>query len=112
MTTIWRELDTSLAIESRQHRGNFPADKVEEDKEYVSHQTQTVATSKHVTHSSGQHHDRCGKKISVEVPSRRIPQTEIKDISEHDLTSKEEEEEEDKENNEAEEGSPSVNLDQ
>ncbi|KAJ9076645.1 hypothetical protein DSO57_1024079 [Entomophthora muscae] len=99
MATVQRELDTSLAIRSRQCRGSVPADTVEEDKEYVPHQTQTIATSKHVTCSSGQHHARCGKRNPIEV------------ISDHDLTSKEEEEE-DKENNEAEEGSPSVNLDQ
>ncbi|KAJ9074715.1 hypothetical protein DSO57_1003770 [Entomophthora muscae] len=111
MATIWRELDTSLAIGSRQHRGNTSVETVEEDKEYVPRQTQTLAVSKYVTCSSGQHHARCGKRISVEVPLRHIPQTKTKDISDHNLTSKEEEEE-DKENNEAEEGIPSANLDQ
>ncbi|KAJ9062233.1 hypothetical protein DSO57_1012902 [Entomophthora muscae] len=93
MATIQHELDTGLAIRSRQHRGNVPADTVEEYKEYVPRQTQTVATIKHVICSSDQHHARRGKRISVE------------DISDHDLTSKEEEEE-DKENNGAEKGSP------
>ncbi|KAJ9077204.1 hypothetical protein DSO57_1018900 [Entomophthora muscae] len=111
IATIWCELDTGLAIGSRQRRGNVSADTVEEEKVYVPHQTKTVAISKCVTCSSGQHHAHRSKRISVEVPSRCIPQTETKDISDHDLTSKEEEEE-DKENNEAEEGSPSVNLDQ
>ncbi|KAJ9080123.1 hypothetical protein DSO57_1028313 [Entomophthora muscae] len=82
---------------------------VEKDKEYVPHQMQHIATSKLVTRSSGQHHARCGKRISVEVSPRCIPQTESKDISDYILTSKKEEE--DKENNEAEEGSPSANLD-
>ncbi|KAJ9054777.1 hypothetical protein DSO57_1010652 [Entomophthora muscae] len=80
MATIWRELDTGLAIGPRQRRGNVPAATVEEDKECV-------------TRSSGQYHARCGKRISVEVSSRRISQTEDKDISDHDLKSKEEEEE-------------------
>ncbi|KAJ9073167.1 hypothetical protein DSO57_1019387 [Entomophthora muscae] len=110
MATIWRELDTGSAIGSHQHRGNAPVDTVEEDKEYIPHQTQPISTSKHVACSSGQHHACCGKRISVEVPPRRILQTETKDISDHILTSKEEEKE-DRENNEVE-GSPSANLDQ
>ncbi|KAJ9052636.1 hypothetical protein DSO57_1032249 [Entomophthora muscae] len=65
MATIWCELDTSLAIGSRQRRG---------------------------------------------VPSRRIPQTMTKVISNHNLTS-EEEVDESKKNNEAEEDSPLDNLD-
>ncbi|KAJ9069803.1 hypothetical protein DSO57_1014916 [Entomophthora muscae] len=111
MATIWHELDTSLAIGSHQHRGNVPVDTVEEDKEYIPRQTQHIATSKCVTCSSSQHHAFYDKRISVEVPPKHIPQTETKDISDNNLTSKEGEEE-DKENNEAEEGSPSANLDQ
>ncbi|KAJ9080586.1 hypothetical protein DSO57_1023302, partial [Entomophthora muscae] len=68
-------------------------------------------TSKCVTCSSSQHYAHCGKRISVEVPSRSIPQTMTKDISNHNLTSKEEVNESEK-SNEAEEGSPSDNLDQ
>ncbi|KAJ9060010.1 hypothetical protein DSO57_1035424 [Entomophthora muscae] len=61
-----------------------------EDKEYIPRQKQPVATSKCVTCSSSWHYARCGKRIYVEVPSRRIPQTVTKDISKHNLTSKEE----------------------
>ncbi|KAJ9083480.1 hypothetical protein DSO57_1034322 [Entomophthora muscae] len=111
MATIWCELDTSLAIGSRQHRGDAPVDMVEEYREYVPHQTQTVDTSKHVTCSSSQQYAFYGKRISVEVPPRSIPQTVTKDIGNHNLTSKEEVDESEK-NNMAEEDSPSDNLDQ
>ncbi|KAJ9086482.1 hypothetical protein DSO57_1003816 [Entomophthora muscae] len=111
MATIWRELDTGLAIGSRQRRGNAPIDMVKEDKEYVPRQTQPVATSKRAPCSSSQHYACCGKIISVEVPSRHIPQTVTNDISNHNLTSKKEVDESEK-NNEAEEGSPLDNLDQ
>ncbi|KAJ9078057.1 hypothetical protein DSO57_1010872 [Entomophthora muscae] len=99
MATIWRELDTSLAIGSRQCRVDASATMIKEDKEYIPRQTQPLALCP------------CGKRISVEVSPRHIFQTETKDISDHILTSKEEEEE-DQENNEVEEGSPSTNLDQ
>ncbi|KAJ9083185.1 hypothetical protein DSO57_1037251 [Entomophthora muscae] len=111
MATIWRELDTGLTIGSRQRRGDAPADMVEEDKEYVPHQTQPVSTNKHVTRSSSQHYACCDKRISVEVLSRHIPQTVTKDISNHNLTSKEEVDES-KNSNDTEEGSPLENLDQ
>ncbi|KAJ9074320.1 hypothetical protein DSO57_1007741 [Entomophthora muscae] len=111
MVTIWRELDTGLSIGSRQHRGDAPADMVEEEKEYVPRQTQPVAISKRVTCSSSQHYACHGTRISVEVPSRCIPQTVTKDISNHNLTSKEEVDVSEK-SNKAEEGSPSDNSDQ
>ncbi|KAJ9085029.1 hypothetical protein DSO57_1018029 [Entomophthora muscae] len=111
MATIWHKLGTGLAIGSRQCKGDAPVDMVKEDKEYIPRQTQPVATSKRVTRSSGQYHACCGKRISVEAPPRHIPQTVTKDISNHNLTSKEEVDESEK-NNEAEEGSPSDNLDQ
>ncbi|KAJ9081216.1 hypothetical protein DSO57_1017060 [Entomophthora muscae] len=111
MATILRELDTGLAIGSRQRRVDAPANIVKEDKEYIPRQTQHVASSKHVTCSFSQHYACCGKRISVEVPSRRIPQTVTKDISNHNLTSNEEVDESEK-SNKAEEGSPSENLDQ
>ncbi|KAJ9061026.1 hypothetical protein DSO57_1024782 [Entomophthora muscae] len=110
MATIWRELDTGLAIGLCQRRGDAPADMVEEDKEYIPHQTQPVATSKRVICSSGQYHAHCGKRIFIEVSSRHIPQTVTKNISNHNLTSKEEVDKSEKSNKA--EGSPSANLDQ
>ncbi|KAJ9076424.1 hypothetical protein DSO57_1026447 [Entomophthora muscae] len=74
MATIWRELDTGLAIGSCQRRVDASATMVKEDKEYIPHQTQPVSSSKRVT----------------QVPTRRIPQTVTKDISNYDLKSNEE----------------------
>ncbi|KAJ9086554.1 hypothetical protein DSO57_1002681 [Entomophthora muscae] len=82
---------------------------VKEEEEYIPRQTQPVATSKCVTCSSSWHYAFCGKRISVDVPSRRIPQNVTKDISKNNLTSEEEVDESEK-SNRAEEGSPSDNL--
>ncbi|KAJ9061928.1 hypothetical protein DSO57_1015752 [Entomophthora muscae] len=90
MATIWRELDTSSAIGSSQRRVDASANMVEEDKEYIPRQTQLVSSSKYMTCSSSWHYACCGKRISVEVPARCIPQTVTKDISDYDLTSDEE----------------------
>ncbi|KAJ9080417.1 hypothetical protein DSO57_1025256 [Entomophthora muscae] len=84
---------------------------VEEDKEYIPRQTQPVSSSKCVTHSSSRHYAHHGKRISVEVSARHIPQTVTKDISNYDLTSNEEVDKSEK-SNAAEEGSPSDNSDQ
>ncbi|KAJ9081637.1 hypothetical protein DSO57_1012520 [Entomophthora muscae] len=111
MATIWWDLDTSLAIGSCQRRVDASANMVKEDKEYIPRQTQPVSSSKRMTCSSSWHYARCGKRISVEVPSRRIPQTVTKDISNYDLKSNEEVDKSEK-SNAAEEGSPSDNLDQ
>ncbi|KAJ9090378.1 hypothetical protein DSO57_1003114 [Entomophthora muscae] len=111
MATIWCELDTKLSIGSHQRRGDAPAEMVEEDKEYVPRQTQPVAISKRVTRSSSQHYACHGTIISVEVPSRCIPQTVTKDISNNNLTSKEEVDVS-KKSNKAEEVSSSDNSDQ
>ncbi|KAJ9061353.1 hypothetical protein DSO57_1021538 [Entomophthora muscae] len=82
-----------------------------EDEEYILRQTQPVATSKRVTCSSSWHYACCGKRIAVEVPSRCIPQTLTKDISNYNLTINGEVEKSVK-SNAAEEGSPSDNSDQ
>ncbi|KAJ9053463.1 hypothetical protein DSO57_1023976 [Entomophthora muscae] len=111
MATIWRELDTGLAIGSHQCRVDASATMAEEDKEYIPRQTQPVSSSKCVTCSSSWHYACCGKRISVEVPTKCIPQTVTKDISNYDLTSNEEVDKSEK-SNAAEEGSPSDNLDQ
>ncbi|KAJ9075319.1 hypothetical protein DSO57_1037267 [Entomophthora muscae] len=84
---------------------------VKEDKEYIPRQTQPVSSSKRVTCSSSWHYACCGKRISVEVPTRRIPQTVTKDISDYDLKSNEEVDKSEK-SNVAEEGSPSDSSDQ
>ncbi|KAJ9048643.1 hypothetical protein DSO57_1032892 [Entomophthora muscae] len=111
MAIIWRELDTGSAIGSHQHRVDASETMVKEDKEYIPRQTQPVSSSKHMTRSSSWHYVRHGKRISVEVPARRIPQTVTKDISDYDLISNEEVDKIEK-SNVVEEGSPSDNLDQ